>query len=382
MTPKLHKNWIDPFAIQIIKALQEAGFEAYLVGGCVRDLLVGLHPKDYDIATNASPQQVRRKIYNSYIIGRRFRLVLVRRGETLFEVATFRRSGTAEEVETPEAQEESAVVGDNFFGSREEDAKRRDFTINALLYDPINNELIDYCNGNADIENRCLRMIGDAPARLVEDPIRILRAVRLSQKLNFSLEESLRSAIVDKSEELLKSALPRRREEFLKFLRLENSPSLWTELYDLGVLKVILPGLHAVFEDAQKQDIFLSGLRRWSQFDIDPQNTLEMFAAFLQIFILAYYGEDADIAMLQEDPRLQIMVRDQLGVFKNESGVFFQALQLKSALLKTDDYLRRGERRRRSILDSEFFNLAFKLGCVDLSLTPALQVFWLQEKSR
>ena len=117
--PQLHEDWIDPYAREIVRILQDEGFETYLVGGCVRDLLAGIHPKDFDIATNAHPNQVRRKIPHAYVIGKRFRLVLVRRGDQQFEVATFRRSVSAEELEDGESE----IVGDNYFGTCEEDEK-------------------------------------------------------------------------------------------------------------------------------------------------------------------------------------------------------------------------------------------------------------------
>ena len=163
--PHLHASWIDPDAIEIVERLQRAGFTSYLVGGCVRDLLAGIHPKDYDIATNALPNEVKKKVWGSYVIGRRFRLVLVKRGEQQYEVATFRRSSKPEDFSEGEEQ----PVGDNFFGTPEEDALRRDFTINALFYDPIKDELIDYAKGLADIESCTLRMIGDPKTRILED---------------------------------------------------------------------------------------------------------------------------------------------------------------------------------------------------------------------
>ncbi|MGZ3743745.1 MAG: poly(A) polymerase, partial [Pseudobdellovibrionaceae bacterium] len=161
--PHLHEDWIDPYARDIVRILQDEGFETYLVGGCVRDLLAGIHPKDFDIATNAHPNQVRRKIPQAYVIGKRFRLVLVRRGDQQFEVATFRRAISAEELEDSEAE----IIGDNYFGSCEEDAKRRDFTVNALFYDPIQQKILDYCEGLKDVENRTLRMIGDSVVRFI-----------------------------------------------------------------------------------------------------------------------------------------------------------------------------------------------------------------------
>ena len=234
--PTLHSDWIDPYAKDIVSKLKQAGFTSYLVGGCVRDLLAGIHPKDYDIATDAKPNDVRRIIRGAYVIGKRFRLVLVKRGDNQFEVATFRRTALAEDLEA-----EDAPTGDNFFGTPEEDAQRRDFTVNALFYDPTNNDLVDFIDGVSDVENGLIKMIGDPNERLKEDPIRILRAVRLAHKLRFSLEPNLRGAILRNSSVLGKAVLPRKREEYLKILRLDDPFLALQELYDLNVLEYTLP---------------------------------------------------------------------------------------------------------------------------------------------
>src|SRR5262249_29235348 len=143
----------------------QRGFTTFLVGGCVRDLLLGKHPKDYDIATNARPQDVRRMIHNSFIIGKRFRLVLVKRGDVQYEVATFRR-----DLRPDENVEELPGGADNIFGTPEEDARRRDFTVNGLFYDPVQHKLFDYVEAAADLEHGVVRMIGDPDVRLAEDP--------------------------------------------------------------------------------------------------------------------------------------------------------------------------------------------------------------------
>src|ERR1700722_9571945 len=182
--PQLHQDWIDPHAYGIVKALQRAGYTTYLVGGCVRDLLLNVAPKDFDIATSALPEEVRKVIYRSYVIGKRFRLVLVRREEQQFEVATFRREVRPDEM----GEETPASFGDNVFGTPEEDAQRRDFTINGLFYDPVANQLIDFAEGLPDLENFVVRMIGDPAKRLLEDPIRIMRALRLKHMIGFVLD--------------------------------------------------------------------------------------------------------------------------------------------------------------------------------------------------
>ncbi|QDK46892.1 poly(A) polymerase [Bdellovibrio sp. ZAP7] len=376
--PQLHEDWIDPYALRIVKNLQDSGFETYLVGGCVRDLMVGIHPKDFDIATSAHPNQVRKKVPNAYVIGRRFKLVLVKRGDLQFEVATFRRNVSAEEIAaTPE---EDTIEGDNYFGTVEEDAKRRDFTANAVFYDPANNKLIDFCGGIQDIENRVLRMIGDPKDRFIEDPIRILRAIRLSHKLHFSIESSMRHAIVETSAELKKSVLPRRREEWLKFLRLDEPHLAFMELFDLHILEQILPGLHSVFMDPAKMELFEMHLARITQVGINKQDPLELFAGVMFAFMKAQYGEGQwNHDEILNDPKLAYFMREEMGIFKQEAAVFFKALHLMSGLKKIDNYSRKGERRQMAFVLNEAFGLAMKLSMMDFSLSASETHYWMQQ---
>ena len=163
-------------AIRVTQTLQQAGFKAFLVGGAVRDLLLGVKPKDFDIATNATPEQVKALFRRAFIIGRRFQIVHVMFGQDLLEVTTFR--GAAKEAAPKD--EHGRVLRDNTFGEQHEDALRRDFTINAMYYDPATQEVLDYHGGMADIRNRTLRMIGVPEERYREDPVRMLRVVRFA----------------------------------------------------------------------------------------------------------------------------------------------------------------------------------------------------------
>lgn len=376
--PQLHEDWIDSYALRIVRTLQESDFETYLVGGCVRDLLVGIHPKDFDIATSALPNQVRKKISNAYVIGRRFKLVLVKRGDTQYEVATFRRNVTDEELANKD--EEDSVEGDNYFGTCEEDARRRDFTANAVFYDPVKHKLIDFTGGIEDINNRTLRMIGDPKARFIEDPIRILRAVRLSHKLHFSIESSMRAAIAECSPELKKSVLPRRREEWLKFLRLNEPHLAFMELFDLHILEQILPGLHSVFIDPSKMEVFELHLSRLTQVGIDMANPCELFAGFMYAFMKAQYGEgNWNNEAVYDDPKLAYFMREEMGIFKQEAIGIIHAMQLIHGLQKIDSYSRKGERRQMAFVSNESFGLALKLAMTDFTLSGSEQHFWLQQ---
>ncbi|HRO66575.1 MAG TPA: CCA tRNA nucleotidyltransferase, partial [Pseudobdellovibrionaceae bacterium] len=362
----LHEDWIDPSARRIVQILQTAGYESFLVGGCVRDLLAGVHPKDFDIATNALPNEVKRKVPGSYVIGKRFRLVLVKRGEQQFEVATFRRTITAEE----SANEDNPVVGDNYFGTVEEDARRRDFTINALFYDPISNNLIDFVEGKKDISNRTIRMIGDPKERFIEDPIRILRALRLSHKLNFSLEPNLRQAMTDTAGELLKSALPRRREEYLKILRLKEPGRAWAEFFDLGILKETIPALDELYSNPDESLLFENLLLEIPRVGIDLGSPLELFAGFLYAFMRARDPEAAaEPSTIENSPRWNAFMKDELGMFKVEMAVFVKCLELIPALSRISAYEKKGQRRKLGFLRNDSLPLALKLSQMDGTLS-------------
>src|SRR3982751_5718941 len=219
---------IDADALKVLYRLHQNGYTAYLVGGSVRDLLLGRRPKDFDIGTSAHPYQVKKLFRNCWIIGRRFRLAHVRFGPKVIEVATFRRQvQPGEEVvqdgvpapdpATPEGAH--LVHHDNTFGTPEEDAFRRDFTINALFYDIATFSVIDYVGGLDDLRAGIVRSIGDPDVRLREDPVRMLRAIALAARLGFTIEPTLLQSIRTHRHEIAKSALPRLLEEYYKILR-------------------------------------------------------------------------------------------------------------------------------------------------------------------
>ena len=195
------------------------------------------------------------------MIGRRFCLVLVKRGKDQFEVSTFRRNSNTQQKTDIKSKKHSPIVNDNLFGTPIEDANRRDFTINSFFYDPFQEKLIDYCNGLKDMQSRVIRMIGDPYIRIPEDPIRILRSLRLAHKLQFSIHPFLREAISDLSQSISSSILPRKREEMLKILRLYNPMMAFQEIYDLKVMKYAWPRLHAILKDDESRRIFWSYYR-------------------------------------------------------------------------------------------------------------------------
>lgn len=368
---------IDAQAIQILRRLKEARFQAYLVGGGVRDLLVDMKPKDFDIATSALPNEVKKKVPYSFVIGRRFKLVHARRGDQIYEIATFRRSATAEELETTEA-EDRRLVEENFFGNIEEDSFRRDFTINSLYYDPLDKVIVDHCCGLQDIASRTLKMIGEPKARLTEDPVRILRAVRLSQKLGFTIETQLRTEIAQLKAQLVKTVLPRRREEWLKFFRLKNIDLALMELFDLGVLEILLPTFHQIFSDEELRKEFLYHIRQIDFYGFDLADPTELLSAVLASYALVR-APHARASELADDAQFNALCRDELGVFKAEAATFIQCLQFTGLLKKRDSYLKKGERRQRSLLQHNNFLLALRLGVFTGQLSASDWIFWRTE---
>lgn len=213
-THKIDKSLISSGALKTCEGLQKAGFEAFLVGGAVRDLLLNHPPKDFDIATNATPEEVYKVFRRSRIIGKRFRLVHVMWGSETIEVSTFR--GHHQNEGDAKTSDSGRIIRDNVFGSLEEDAARRDFTANALYYDPAKQEVLDFHHGVADLKAKLLRMIGDPVTRYQEDPVRMLRAVRLSAKLGLKIEAST-EAPISKLADLLQDVPPSRLfDEMLK----------------------------------------------------------------------------------------------------------------------------------------------------------------------
>jgi poly(A) polymerase len=269
---ELDEDRIDPDAIKVIRRLNRHGYVAYLVGGGVRDLLLDRQPKDFDVATSARPEEVRRLFRNCRVIGRRFRLAhILFGGGKIIETATFRRdpmqafetveAEIAEEVEdaaaaalTPSRKDrrddaDLLIRHDNVFGEPHEDAIRRDFTINGLFYDIEHGEVIDYIGGVPDLRRRLLRTIGDPDVRIREDPVRILRAIKFSARLDLGIDPELYDAMVEHREDLDRSARPRVLEEIFRLLRGGAAHRSTWLMWDTGVLSVILPEVASWLDD-------------------------------------------------------------------------------------------------------------------------------------
>ncbi|MBP5988813.1 MAG: polynucleotide adenylyltransferase PcnB [Piscinibacter sp.] len=265
---------VDERAIKVVKTLAEAGHEAYIVGGAVRDLLLGLRPKDFDVATSATPEQVKSLFRRAFIIGRRFRIVHVvfgrGRDHEVIEVSTFRAlidAAAAEQVagnektskgeladKTSVVDASGRVLRDNVWGPQIEDAARRDFTVNAMYYDPQRELLVDYHGGLADAKKKLLRMIGDPATRYREDPVRIIRVVRFAAKLGFEIEPKTRAPIQEMAALLDNVPASRTFDEMIKLLQTGHALASIGELRKQGLHRGVFPVLDVALDEAQRHD--------------------------------------------------------------------------------------------------------------------------------
>ena len=247
------RQLLDEHAVFVVKRLQREGHEAYLVGGCVRDLLAGLEPKDFDVATDAHPNRIKRLFRSARVIGRRFRLVHVRfPGDAVIETATFRGDPAQHESAGDDADTDRRdwrTSAENIFGTASEDAMRRDFTVNALFYDPVADEVIDWVGGLEDLRKGVIRCIGDPPERIHEDPVRMLRAVHFAQRMDFAMEPSLEAAIREHARVLEDASQARLYVELVKMLTRGRARGTFHTLHRLGVLHIWLPELTAYMEE-------------------------------------------------------------------------------------------------------------------------------------
>ncbi len=246
---ELDEESIDADAAKVVRRLERAGFQAYLVGGCVRDLLLAGNPKDFDVATSARPDDVRALFRNCRIIGRRFRLAHVLfGGGKVVEVATFRRNPGGGE---GDEEEDLLIRSDNVFGEAHEDALRRDFTINALFYDLDRRQVLDWCGGLDDVKKRAIRTIGDPTVRFREDPVRILRAIKFAARLDLGIDPAVYDAMVANRGELARAARPRLFEEILRLMRAGAAHrSMWL-LWEVGAMAILIPELSSFLDDEE-----------------------------------------------------------------------------------------------------------------------------------
>lgn len=314
---------ISANALKVIQRLEDEGFSAYLVGGGVRDILLGEHPKDFDISTDATPEQVRGVFRNSRIIGRRFRIVHVLFGREMIEVTTFRGhhpegkdDGAGPGAKHAVTSDSGRLLRDNVYGSIEEDALRRDFTVNALYYHPASDEILDFCGGLEDLKQRRLRLIGDPPTRYREDPVRMLRAVRFSAKLGFELSPEAHAPIAELAP-LLNDIPPARMfDEVLKLLMSAYALDTFHALRQQRLFEFLFPSCENILgagDDISQR--FVEAMLRNTQLRI--QQGKPVTPAFLYGALLwPAVRSGADQLMASGEPPIQARLRAGIGAIE------------------------------------------------------------------
>jgi len=244
---RIELQHIDKDALYVLEKLVAMGHIAYLVGGGVRDLLLGQRPKDYDISTSAKPEEIRKLFRNCILIGRRFRLAHIRFGKKIIEASTF-RSGDPED--------DSLILRDNEWGTPEQDVLRRDFTINGLFYDAAQEAVIDYVGGFEDLERREIKAIGQPFIRFRQDPVRMLRLLKFRARFGFSVDHDAHTALIETKHEILKSSPARVFEEIMRMLESGSAHVFFSLLMEYGLLPLILPGLSSFLDGLDGEEVY------------------------------------------------------------------------------------------------------------------------------
>lgn len=378
----IDKHHISPAALKTTDGLQKAGFEAFIVGGAVRDLILGKVPKDFDIATNATPEQVRNVFRRSRIIGRRFRIVHVMYGAEIIEVTTFRGHHQAEG-DNAQVADSGRILRDNVFGSQEEDAMRRDFSINALYYDPKTEEVLDYHHGVEDIKKRVLRVIGDVETRYKEDPVRMLRAVRLSAKLGLKIE-SKAEALIPKMADLLQDVPPSRLfEEMLKLFMSGHAMDSAAALRQHGLHHGVLPLLDVVLEQPMGERFVNLALKNTDQRVLEdkPVSPAFLFATLLWHEVLAAWqkyqaaGERPIPALNQAMHDISDIQAEKLSIPKRYS------VNMKEIWALQPRFEQRAGQRPFRLIENERFRAGYDfllLRCESGELDLSLAEWWDQ----
>ena len=341
---------IDPDALKVLYRLSDSGYTAYLVGGGVRDLLLGRTPKDFDVGTSALPNEVKRVFRNCFLIGRRFRLAHIRFGTKVIETATFRQnSQTVGEIieHASEGPQE-----DNTFGTPETDAYRRDFTVNGLFYDIKDYTVIDWVGGMKDLEQKVIRAIGNPAIRFQEDPVRMMRAIKFSSRLGFTIEKRTAAAMKKYHRCILTAALPRVCEEVFRLFPYGHSAEAFRQMYEYGLLGDLVPELAAFIDRdggaKSKTFLYLKGLddyeRMMAKKGFEVSNALR--AAVLMTAVFRAERKDGASRRIME------YLTKPLGTPK---ATFFTAVVLQESLKRLAQTPTKGKQRfvyNRSFLDA------------------------------
>jgi len=372
------RSGISYGARKVTDGLHAAGYSAFVVGGAVRDMLLGRHPKDFDIATDATPEEVRRVFRRSRIIGRRFRLVHVMFGEETVEVSTFRRMIEAEDAET---DEHGRLLRDNEFGDQQQDAARRDFTANALFYDPATQEIFDYHNGYADIRANTLRMIGEPKVRYREDPVRMLRAVRLSAKLGMKLDHATAAPIAGMKELLGNVPQARLLDEMLKLLLSGHAVECIKKLRAMHLHHGLLPMLDMILEQPLGERFVMLALQNTDRriHEGKPVSPAFLFGALLWHEVLAAWKQRQE-ADEKPIPALHAAMDEMLDRQREQLAIprRYDAI-MKELWLLQPRFEQRGGQRPYRLLMLPRFRAAYDfllLRCESGEADPQLGLWW------
>jgi len=380
----ISRQHIHRYAIKVLYRLKEGGYESYLVGGGVRDLLLGITPKDFDVATNARPEQVDKLFRNCRLIGRRFRLAHIHFGRYIIEVATFRAN---KEKPDHHVSKEGRILRDNHYGNLEEDAERRDFTINALYYNIADFTLVDYCDGLADIEARLIRLIGDPVQRYQEDPVRMLRALRFSAKLDFDIEAKTQAPI-RKLGNLLQDIPPSRLfEEVLKIFLSGYGRKSFILLEHYGLLTYLFAPSCGLLKQAAYRDFVLQALENSDQRIADGKPVISafLFAVLLwpavdQRRLPSDSEPNPYNALIQAAHDVSQQQNSSVHIPKRTAQTMREIWQLQLRLEQMP-----GGKRAKQTVHHQRFRAAFDFLILRVSLQPELQAtvdYWQQQQDQ
>ncbi|MCU0857193.1 MAG: polynucleotide adenylyltransferase PcnB [Pontiellaceae bacterium] len=390
------RKQISASALKVLYALKDAGYTAYLAGGGVRDLLLGRTPKDFDVATNATPEEVRKVFRNCRLIGRRFRLAHVFFRDEIIEVSTF-RAPTPPDDETLQndnstfLSKDGLVLRDNLFGTPEEDALRRDFTVNALFYNITDYSLIDYVNGRRDLDNRLIRVIGNPEQRFTEDPVRILRAIRFAAILGFSIEPSAREAIRQHAARLEGCSSSRLYEEIQKLISCGKAEKVFALCCELNVFEHIFPELGAWLNapDGEGKTHWLEKsfkqIDRWraAGIQIDPALPFALIFGEYHEWVAAQLMRDEKLPhaeALQEATHRHIRQLDRIRIPKSVTHHIAEIMTGQPRFLKTTPKNVHRMMNHRCFLDAFLY---FKFAALTAGRHAAELDWWeTQRKSR
>lgn len=368
---------IDPHALKVLYRLNSHGYAAYLVGGCVRDLLLNHHPKDFDIATNASPEQIKEVFKNCRLIGRRFRLAHVYFGSHIVEVATFRGHHITEKTDEGHAHDNGLILRDNVYGTIEEDAARRDFTINALYYNVQDFSLIDFTGGADDLEKKRLRIIGDPETRYREDPVRMLRAVRFVAKLDMKMMTKTAQPIRELGELLYQISPARLFDEVIKLFHTKHAAAVYPALCKYDLFRILFPETFRLIKSKAGKKIHRMLEIAFHETDQRLLNDKSVSCAFLFAFLLWHVTEESYLLFSQKNTPSLSMQQASQKVLRDQQKITALPRRFVNDIIEIWQlqwrFFRRQPRFVWRTLSSHRFRAAFDLLALRAKIEPQLQ---------